>query len=241
MGARTQATRRGERESEPAGWSGTRGHRLRTAGEAILGTTLLVGGLRRRSAAGFFASAAGGWLVWRAINEQLGGAEPRAGTAEVSRATTVSAPPEALYEAWRDPEVLSETMGHFATVESIGGDSHRWSVDGPAGRTLTWETEVVAAEPGDVLGWASRPDERISMQGTVRFHEAPGDRGTRVQLAIRFDPPGGPITATVLDRLELAPETLVGVALSRFKSLIETGEVPTLDGNPSARGAGDVV
>jgi uncharacterized membrane protein len=79
------------------------------------------------------------------------------------------------------------------------------------------------------------------MEGTVRFEPAAGDRGTRVRLSLRFDPPGGQITASVLDRLKLAPETLVGVALSRFKSLVETGEIATLEGNPSARGAGDIV
>jgi hypothetical protein len=39
----------------------------------------------------------------------------------------------------------------------------------------------------------------------------------------------------------VVPKMAVGNALRRFKSLVETGEIPTLDRNPSARGSGDAV
>lgn len=239
MRAQSQATHEGERGSDPVGGSRTKLQRYGNAGAGVLGTALVAEGLRRRSVGGVAAGVVGGLLLWRALQAGLTESDSDARLTEVSRSITVAAPAEQLYEAWRDPSVLEQTMGHFATVESIGGDSHRWSVHAPAGRTLSWETEVVQAEPGEVLRWASRPEQRIEMDGTVRFEPAAGDRGTRVALSLRFDPPGGQITATLLNRLKLAPETLVGVALSRFKSLVETGEIPTLEGNPSARGGGD--
>jgi hypothetical protein len=42
-----------------------------------------------------------------------------------------------------------------------------------------------------------------------------------------------------MERLDLVPNAAAGKALRRFKSLVETGEMPTLEGNPSARGSGD--
>jgi hypothetical protein len=41
--------------------------------------------------------------------------------------------------------------------------------------------------------------------------------------------------------LGVVPETLASRALDRLKSLAETGEIPTLDRNPSGRGRGDLV
>jgi hypothetical protein len=42
-------------------------------------------------------------------------------------------------------------------------------------------------------------------------------------------------------RLGVVPDALASKALHRFKSLVETGEVPTLEANPSARGKGDLL
>jgi hypothetical protein len=42
-----------------------------------------------------------------------------------------------------------------------------------------------------------------------------------------------------MKRLGFVPRTITGEALDRFKSLAETGEIPTLERNSSARGSGD--
>jgi uncharacterized membrane protein len=132
-------------------------------------------------------------------------------------------------------------MGHFAEVTQSGDDRFRWTVRGPLDRDVSWETRVVEVEPGEIVRWETPQDAMLPNSGTVRFRPAPGDRGTVVTLSIRFDPPGGAFGSAALDRLDVVPKALAGTALGRFKSLVESGEIPTIAGNPSARGRGDLL
>lgn len=122
-----------------------------------------------------------------------------------------------------------------------GENRYRWTADGPLGRQLSWETELVEKRPGERLRWETLEDAAVPHMGTVRFRPAPGDRGTEVTFGIHVDPPGGAVGDAIMNRTSLVPKTLVGTALRRFKSLAETGEIPTLEQNPSARGKGDLL
>lgn len=243
--------RSGPPSTDPAGG---RVRRLATVG---LGGALLVRGLERRSLRGMAMAAGGGWLLSRGVGgregiEQtlrsqpiIGGrSDERTGLADstaVSRSITIGKPAEELYEAWRDPEQFSQVMGHFADVSESGEDRFRWTVHGLRGRDLTWETEVVEDEPDERLQWETPEDAMLPNEGSVRFEHAPGDQGTEVTLSVSFDPPGGLLGDAALKRLDVVPNALAGKALRRFKSLVECGEIPTLDRNPSGRGSGDAV
>lgn len=196
----------------------------------------------------------GGWVLSRALGVDArlrrtfgsrgstsGGSVERAGevkAVEVSRSITIGEPADDLYEAWRDPETFSRVMGHFAEVTSPDGDRFYWTVHGPLGQEVSWESRLVEEEPGEFLRWETPPDATLPNEGSVRFRPAPGDRGTVATLSLVFDPPGGTLGDTVLEQLDVVPETLAGTALGRFKSLVETGGIQTLEGNPSARGRG---
>lgn len=192
----------------------------------------------------------GGWMVSRALGE-TGRIQKALGSShtgdeiservEGSRSVVVSKPADELYETWRDPEQFSQIMGHVGEVSSVDEDRFRWTVHWPRGRDLSWETRIVEEEPGETVRWKTTGDATVPNEGSVRFRELPGDRGTEVTLSVSFDPPGGVLTSMALGRLDIAPETLAGEALTRFKSLAESGEIPTLEGNPSARGRGDLL
>lgn len=246
----------------PRSWAAGReesrfGPWAKRAAMALFGGALLVRGLRRRSLRGVATATVGGWLVSRALGwddrleEAVRSEAPidrwredlsaSAGPTEVSRSVTVGKPADELYEMWRDPEQLSRIVGHFATVVSKSEGRFRWVARAPLEREVSWETHLVEERPGELLRWESPPDAMLPNEGSVRFHPAPGDRGTQVRLTMRFDPPGGSVGRAALSRLDVVPEMLVGEALRRFKSLAETGEVQTTAGNVSARGRGDLV
>jgi hypothetical protein len=66
------------------------------------------------------------------------------------------------------------------------------------------------------------------MHGSVQFRAAPAEQGTEVTLRLTLDEgAAGPG--------EVLPRWVAGTTLRRFKSLVETGEIPTLNRNPSAR------
>jgi uncharacterized membrane protein len=67
----------------------------------------------------------------------------------------------------------------------------------------------------------------------VHFHPAPEGRGTEVKVVMRYTPPAGAIGAAFATLLREKPEQYLEDDLRRFKSLIETGEVPTTTGQPT--------
>lgn len=233
---------------------GASGDRVKRAGGVLLGVALLLSGLRRRSAGGAVMTLAGVFVLARTLWGESGGEQidssrllSRATGGEetasltVSRSVTVGASADELHEAWRDPEVFSRIMGRFAEITVIDDDRYQWTVEGPAGVDLSWDSRIVEDEPGESIRWESPADASVPNSGSVQFTPAAGDRGTVVTLSLDFEPPGGRVGASVVEQLDIVPETLAGHALSRFKSLVESGEIPSLAGNPSGRGEGDLL
>ncbi|PSP64679.1 hypothetical protein BRC79_09745 [Halobacteriales archaeon QH_8_67_27] len=251
----SQHTQRGERESSTQTRSdrATGGTDTRRAVMAVGGGVLLLYGIARRSVRGVLAVVAGGWLLRRALR----GGTPSQGSGnwsgsaasatkgaprtalDVQRSITIERAPEELYEQWREPEAHERLWAHFAEVEQTGEDRQHWEITGPRSVSLEWDAEIVAADPGEFLRWKSLPGAQVPNEGSVRFLERGDGEETEVTLHLRFDPPGGRVGTAVMERLDLVPNAAVGKALRRFKSLVETGEMPTLEGNPSARGSGD--
>lgn len=227
---------------------------MKRTGGLVLGAVLLFSGLRRRSIRGVGMVLVGAGLIAGTLRGESGrnqsdrarfwNRSPKAAgptSMTVSRSMTIGESADELYEAWREPETFSRIMGSFAEVTSAGEKRYHWTVHGPAGIHSSWETRIIEDEPGEVIRWESLPDATVPNSGAVRFRPAAGDRGTIVTLSFEFDPIGGTVGKTVLKRLDIVPETLAGHALGRFKSLAESGEIPSLEGNPSGRGKGDLL
>lgn len=211
-----------------------------------LGGAVMMVGLRRRSLVGTAMTLIGGWLCYRGISgrtliSELFATSATADATEIERSITIEESADELYQLWRDPQQLAHIVGHFAEVTSVGEDYQQWVVPLPVGR-LAWDARIVEKRPGEFLRWESLAGAILPNEGTVHFHSAP-DHRTEVTLQIRFDPPGGVLGDRAVERLDTGPRLLAGTALRRFKSLAETGEIPTLEHNPSAHGSdsGDTV
>ncbi|MXV61249.1 DUF2892 domain-containing protein [Natronorubrum sp. JWXQ-INN-674] len=243
--------------SDRAGSGTNIGPRERAA-SVVLGIVLLFRGLRRRSLGGVATAAAGGALLSRGVrgrsrlyrllgvNTAAGDERPDAESTDapsIERTITVGKPADELAAFCREPEQFNQIVGEFADVSETTGNEGRlsWHIDGPLGQEIEWETELVEERPGELLRWASVDGATVPHEATVRFQPAPGDRGTQVTLRIQSDPPGGSLGNAALERLGVVPSALAGTALDRFKSLAETGEIPTIDANPSGRGKGDLI
>ena len=173
----------------------------------------------------------------------------------VERSITIGESADDLAERLRDPEQLNRLVGPFAEVVAAdeGDERHRWTARAPFDRTLEWEMTLVEGEAQrasenssgetareDRLRWES-DGALIPHEYAISFEPAPADRGTQVSVELQYDPPGGAVGDAAMDRLGFAPAVFVGTALGRLKSLAETGEIPTTEANPSARGKGDLV
>jgi uncharacterized membrane protein len=214
----------------------------------VLGGALLIRSLTRRSPVGrilgialLYRGVSGHSYLYQAlgVNTAYGNKQEETGAGDgvpvIERSITVEKPANELYRYWRDPQELSKILGKFGEVTAVDGNRMHWRLNVPFQRNMEWETQIVEDRPGQVLRWESVEGARMPNQGTVRFIPAPGDWGTETKLYLRFEPPGGTLGKQVVKRLNIVPRLLAERVLRRFKSLAETGEMPTLERNPSAR------
>ncbi len=153
----------------------------------------------------------------------------------VERSLTIGRSADELYRLWGAPQTLPRIMEPFADVAPANGRGTHWKLRMPLGQNVEWDTRIVEDIPGQLVRWHSADEADMSNEGSVRFHAAPGDRGTEVTLRFHFDPPGGAIGEALTKLLGVVPDMAAGKALRRFKALAETGEIPTTRPQPAAR------
>lgn len=208
------------------------------------GGVLAVLGLSRRSLGGLALAGLGGALLYRGttghcpVFQQLGistagGEAPE--PVEIAEAVTVNVPRSAAYDYWRRLENLPRFMHHLRRVEDLGGGRSRWTADAPGPLPdLTWEAEVVQELPGERLAWRSLPGADVSNAGHVTFEDAPHGE-TEVHVRIAYRPPAGPVGTGLARWLDPVLGQMIKEDIRRFQHVIETGEVPTTEGQPSGR------
>ncbi|HYX34453.1 MAG TPA: hypothetical protein VE954_15215 [Oligoflexus sp.] len=153
--------------------------------------------------------------------------------ASISCTLTVLASADALYEFCQDPTHLAQSVAAAIDI-NIQDPSHlHWKI--PAkdhGKILLeGDAELVEDVPAKVLTW--RGDSAL-LEARLEFTPAPGDFGTEVRLSVHLDP-GVHAAAKVAKTFSAAPEIAVSKVLRHIKSLVESGEMPTLAHNPDAR------
>ena len=100
---------------------------------------------------------------------------------------------------------------------------------------VEWDAEIVEEEQNSRLVWRSVPGATIDNSGEVRFVDAPGNRGTEVHATIKYRAPEGIVGEAVLKLLNPTLKQMVKEDIRRFKRLMEAGEIPTIEGQSSAR------
>jgi uncharacterized membrane protein len=154
-----------------------------------------------------------------------------------SRSLTIDANPDELLEAWCDPAVQQQVLGDLAELTAGDRNQMRWQVRLPGDRSVQVASELVECQPGVMAHYRSTAPHDIEMDLVFAVEPAPADFGTEATVKIECAVPGGTLASAAAKLLGSAPEMLVGRALRRLKALIETGEIPTLESNPSARAA----
>ena len=216
-----------------------------TVGRSGVAVAALAGGLLayRALARRGSADSGGGEFLQKGESGESAESETDADTdaSTVTSAVTVMASADEAYETWRDPETQARVFSGFADVTEVDENRWRWDVSAPLGRTLSWETRALVDDPGELVRWEAVEGPALIPEGSVRFSPAPADRGTEVRLELRVDPPGGSVGRAAMERLGVLPKALTNKVLYRYRSLVEAGEMPTLEGNPSGRGRGDLI
>ncbi len=210
-------------------------------GALLAGSTLALFGLSRRNTPGLALAAAGGALVARSLvsSKLLASSAPETAGVLVERAVTINRPVDELYRYWRDFSHLPAVMSHLESVTVLDGDRSRWVAKAPLGGHVEWEAEIVDDRPNERIAWRSLPEAEVPNSGEVRFRSAPGDRGTEIVVRLRYEPPAGAVGKAVAAIAFEEPDQQVREGLRRLKAVLETGEAPTTEGQPSGRARRD--
>ena len=156
---------------------------------------------------------------------------------KVEKSITINRPPEELFRFWRNFENLPRVMSHLESVQVTGDNRSHWVAKAPAGTSVEWDAEVYNEKENELIAWRSLEGADVDSAGSVHFTPAPAGRGTELRVVLKYDPPAGKIGAAVAKLFGEEPEQQIEEDLRRFKSMMETGEVPTTEGQPSGRGA----
>jgi uncharacterized membrane protein len=154
------------------------------------------------------------------------------------RSVTINLPREQLYRIWRNFENLPRFMNHLQRVdvdEATGGTRSLWVSRAPLGREVQWEAEMTGEVENEYIAWQSLPGSTVRSVGNVRFEEAPGGRGTIVTVEMQYNPPAGSLGAAFAKLFGEEPGQQLRDDLRHFKQMMETGEVPSVEGQPSGR------
>ena len=134
-----------------------------------------------------------------------------------------------LYALWRDVKAAPTWQEQITKVSVTGDRTSHWVMMESDGKTIEWDSEILADEPGKRIAWRSIGGDSDNA-GEVVLEEAPGGRGTLVTVLQEFR----------MGKLASAWETFVGrnpkqaviENLRHFKALAESGEIPKIQGQP---------
>ncbi|MBW4028121.1 SRPBCC family protein [Acidipila rosea] len=188
----------------------------------MLGCGLALYGLSRRSKTGIAIAAAGAAVA-------LAGRQTGPKTYSAHASFTINCSPEDAYRFWRDLENLPLFMHHLESVR-VTGDLSDWVALGPMNTRVHWAAEIVDDQENQSIAWRSLPGSDLSNSGSVSFHPGTGGRGTIIAATMVYTSPGGALGRTAALLMGRHPEFALREDLRRFKSLLETGEIPTTKG-----------
>jgi len=217
----------------------------------LAGGGLALYGIIKGRASGLGLTVVGGALVYRGLTGHCSGYEAlgissvrdthtatsvRARHGErVDESITILRSGKELYAYWRDFSNLPRIMQHLQSVQPKHNGISHWVARGPLGLKVEWDAEIITERENELIGWRSLKDSEVDTAGSVHFTKAPGGRGTEVRVELKYDPPAGKVGIVIAKLLGQSPSQSIHDDLRRFKQIMETGTVATIEGQP--RGA----
>jgi uncharacterized membrane protein len=154
--------------------------------------------------------------------------EDKDGKLWVRTSALIQATPKDLYAMWRNIKAAPAWQEQIRQVVVTGERSSHWVME-TEGKTIEWDSEILADEPGKRIAWRSIGGDSDNA-GEVIFEEAPGSRGTMVTVLQEFRM--GKVASAWETFVGRNPKQAVIENLRHFKALAETGEIPRTQKQP---------
>lgn len=160
----------------------------------------------------------------------FGGADKKTRPASV----TILADQGSVFSLVRDFSRWPSFMKHLTRVEQISPTNYRWTA-GHGGNTTQWETEVLEEIPGQLIAWRTTEDSPFRQTAAIILDQAVGGRGTILSFKMNNESVLADLIGFASKLTLKDPDSEALDTVRRLKALIETGEVPTVEGQPSGR------
>jgi uncharacterized membrane protein len=216
------------------------------AASLVIGAGLVARGVRRRAPFGStsttgLALMARGASGFCPVNAATGRHRRRDAPREalsgsrgivVEERITIARPRSEVFEFWNDPTNLPLFMQTIERVDRIDATRTHWVMRGPAGVRVEWDAELINEIVPELIAWQSLPGADVASAGSVHFAAR---RGTATEITVRmqYDPPGGKVGAAFAWLAGRNPAADLREDLRRLKQMLEAGETPTVEGQPS--------
>lgn len=171
---------------------------------------------------------AGGYLLNRgitghcAVYSKIGKNTQEPVDINIRSAFTINKPRESVYNFWRQLDNLPLFMNHLESVELIDDIRSHWVMKLPTGvGNISWDAEIVADKPGEMIGWSSLPDSIIDNAGKVFFRDALDGKGTVIDVLITYQPPAGGVGASIASLLNPFFKNIVDNDVRNFKQYMD--------------------
>ena len=191
---------------------------------------------RDRHAIGAVLALAGASLIWRWTRRDTRARITRSGGTTIEETVAINRRPDELYAFWRTLRQLPTVMPQLTSVQVTDDRRSRWVFKGPAGWRTTWFAEIIDDIPDQLIAWRSTEGSDFVGAGSVHFECGGPARGTVVRVTLQYKTQAGKLGAAIARAFDAEPSQVVREGLRRFKRLMETGEIPTTEGQ--ARGSG---
>ena len=135
---------------------------------------------------------------------------------------TIDKPREEVYSFWRQLENLPRFMQHIRSVSAIDSRHSHWVAEGPGGKTVEWNAEIINDQPNDLIGWKSLLGSDVETAGSVHFKPLRGNQATIVRVELQYLPPAGAVGAAFAKLMGNDPDKQVKEDLARLKQALES-------------------
>jgi uncharacterized membrane protein len=205
---------------------------LKQAFSIASGAVLILLVLKKRSALRWTA-AAGGAMIYYAVNKRLATNYPAGSTHSLAtkqtfrESITIDKSAAELFSLWLNHDVVSKVMYPYGYMTSLGPDHVRSTIELPVGK-LELEALLVEARPNELVHWRTVSDSMLQVDERMQFSPAPEGTGTVATLNYEVDfskVPAGEVLRAISGFFKRAPQSMLRRVMENFKSIAETGEI----------------
>jgi len=149
---------------------------------------------------------------------------------------TIARQPGDVFNFLRDLDNLARVIKGIDTIVPISEEDSRWTSILQNGEPFDWEVNIRVKLPGESLHWTSSADgSTTKTSGDLHLARASDGLGTVVVVTMDYAVPGGRVGEWLAFLGGHDPDTLARINLHRLKAYLETGEIPTTEGQPTGR------